>query len=322
MFLPGGTFICELVEMPDNLTLRGPGTLKHKAGAAAYCISCPSTTSGAVIEGITVDGNGNNVTNANARPIWIDGTQNIVRGVRVYDGRDHAIFLDDGATFITVQGCFIHQVNGVAGFPGIATGRHGIGLGSVSHCLIEGNQTQNTNQHGVGHDDSAASVITHVTVANNVIYNPVGAGTGDGIGLYHNGNEHVHVVGNNIYSPGNNGIHVGGTNPMVSDNTIKDAGVRGILIQSDPNSGPTDREGFVCANNLIDGVVDATLEGLRIGFTSNGVVSGNVVRNALSDYAIRLMESHDITVSGNLTDSPSVLHGIMIDSSKRVRGRR
>jgi Right handed beta helix region len=186
---------------------------------------------------------------------------------------------------ISITGCKIENTTGGGVF---FSSVNVDGSQAPTDCVIEDNVTDTTGLAGISVE--GRRILIEGNSVRNAGYMPPNQ---DGITFYTHANEDISVTGNIVSLSGNNGIHGGGNRVSITGNTITTdnptfSGGYGIIVSSDPNSGPS--YSFDCeisGNRLVD---VRTGTGIQVSGYSGVVIAGNEIRS---------VNTHGISVSEN-----------------------
>lgn len=294
--------------------------LKLKNSANIDLISIPNGAIDVGIYGGEIDGNKANNTTGNGDGITseFDGTitHAVIRDVFIHDCDGNGIMLQGGiaySKYITISGCILQDNN----------------EGGISGNLIEefsfiNNVAINNGTHGVG----LIGVGKYGTISGNTAS---GSGIADNFTAYNTACRHLTVTGNVSRDGANNGIHFGGENIIISNNTVFDPTMHGIVVYS---HNTEDVVNVVVSGNVVESaglsgiwidrgtefsitgniVNGCTQHGILIdGTNTNGVVAANTVKGNGAD-GIRLENSTQIAINGNLC-AANLSDGIQLSNS-------
>ncbi|WP_226002297.1 glycosyl hydrolase family 28-related protein [Paenibacillus sp. BJ-4] len=177
----------------------------------------------------------------------------------------------------------------------IATGHESFPAGEFRNVKITNNQITNSGG-GSGINLSRA---TYTTVTGNQIINKTHQSDGyAGIRIPNNGANNT--VNNNVIENYPRGIFVltGATGNNVYENTVKNASLQGLLVQSDGNTF-TDNE-FIQTNSSLN--PDAII---RLANANNNKIIGNEMTtySGFSNIGIRVTDSNSNEIKDNITDT-------------------
>ncbi|WP_258296466.1 glycosyl hydrolase family 28-related protein [Paenibacillus peoriae] len=177
----------------------------------------------------------------------------------------------------------------------IATGHESFPAGEFRNVKITNNQITNSGG-GSGINLSRA---TYTTVTGNQIINKTHQSDGyAGIRIPNNGANNT--VNNNVIENYPRGIFVltGATGNNVYGNTVKNASLQGLLVQSDGNTF-TDNEFIQTNSSLTPEAV------IRLADANNNKVIGNEMTtySGFSNIGIRVTDSNSNEIKDNITDT-------------------
>ncbi|MGQ3477268.1 glycosyl hydrolase family 28-related protein [Paenibacillus sp. TY11] len=177
----------------------------------------------------------------------------------------------------------------------IATGHESFPAGEFRNVKITNNQITNSGG-GSGINLSRA---TYTTVTGNQIINKTHQSDGyAGIRIPNNGAHNT--VNNNVIENYPRGIFVltGATDNHVYGNTVKNASLQGLLVQSDGNTF-TDNE-FIQTNSSLN--PEAVI---RLADANNNKIIGNemTTHSGFSNIGIRVTNSNSNEIKDNITDT-------------------
>ncbi|TKH45933.1 hypothetical protein C1I60_05710 [Paenibacillus terrae] len=177
----------------------------------------------------------------------------------------------------------------------IATGHESFPAGEFRNVKITNNQITNSGG-GSGINLSRA---TYTTVTGNQIINKTHQSDGyAGIRIPNNGANNT--VNNNVIENYPRGIFVltGATGNNVNGNTVKNASLQGLLVQSDGNTF-TDNKFFQTNSSLNPEAI------IRLSSANNNKVIGNemTTHSGFSNIGIRVTDSSSNEIKDNITDT-------------------
>ena len=300
VFFPAGTYaLASAISLTSNIKL----LLDHKAklflknSSDSHVISIASGASRVAVVGGEIDGNKGN--NAGGHGITVGAS---------------------GATFVTVQDCYIHDCDQdgvrftgtlcehvvVSGCSFDANGTAGLTSDStIQHFSWVNNTARDNGTHGIG----LIGIGKHGTISGNV---SEGSGIADNFTGYNASNDHLTVTGNVSRGGANHGIHFGGSNLVIADNVVDVPAQSGIVVRID---GSTAVVNVVVSGNVIDSPVAGV--GIWCDKMTEFSITGNTVVGSAS-HGIWLAENNtDGTVSGN-TCKGNAANGIRLEDTDRV----
>ncbi|MFK4343212.1 MULTISPECIES: glycosyl hydrolase family 28-related protein [unclassified Paenibacillus] len=196
----------------------------------------------------------------------------------------------------------------------IATGHESYPAGEFRNVKITNNQITNSGG-GSGINLSRA---TYTTVTGNQIINKTHQSDGyAGIRIPNNGAHNT--VNNNVIENYPRGIFVltGATDNNVYKNTIKNASLQGLLVQSDGNTF-TDNEFFQTNSSLNPDTI------IRLANANNNKIIGNEMTtySGFSNIGIRVTDSSSNEIKDNITDTSGKSVSIEGGSNNVNKGNR
>ncbi|KJD45301.1 glycosyl hydrolase family 28-related protein [Paenibacillus terrae] len=196
----------------------------------------------------------------------------------------------------------------------IATGHESYPAGEFRNVKITNNQITNSGG-GSGINLSRA---TYTTVTGNQIINKTHQSDGyAGIRIPNNGANNT--VNNNVIENYPRGIFVltGATDNNVYKNTIKNASLQGLLVQSDGNTF-TDNEFFQTNSSLNPDTI------IRLANANNNKIIGNEMTtySGFSNIGIRVTDSSSNEIKDNITDTSGKSVSIEGGSNNVNKGNR
>ncbi|WP_342416032.1 glycosyl hydrolase family 28-related protein [Paenibacillus sp. FSL R10-2782] len=196
----------------------------------------------------------------------------------------------------------------------IATGHESFPAGEFRNVKITNNQITNSGG-GSGINLSRA---TYTTVTGNQIINKTHQSDGyAGIRIPNNGANNT--VNNNVIENYPRGIFVltGATGNNVNGNTVKNASLQGLLVQSDGNTF-TDNKFFQTNSSLNPEAI------IRLSSANNNKVNGNemTTHSGFSNIGIRVTDSSSNEIKDNITDTSGKSVSIEGGSNNVNKGNR
>jgi Right handed beta helix region len=230
------------------------------------------------------------------------------------------VVVQTGVQHIGIRGCQIYNTTfgGVAVSDTLADGSD-----APTDCIIEGCETDTTGFAGIS--ISGRRILVQGNSVRNAGYIPPHQ---DGITAYNHTNEDLVIDENTIYITGNNGIHAGGNRISIINNTLTSVNPiateeTGIIVQSDPNTGPAYSFDCVVSNNRLVDIRTGT--GIQVNGYAGVVISGNEIRDVLDsgigvgeNGGVNMEVADSVVVVANTVRNVKSNDGIRLGGVRRV----